>query len=176
MKPQSDDDLKRAFLNCLNKLAWSQGRTNPEHRILDVYERCLGRSAAEEKQERLQEIEAELEQNRRENQKLTAVIMRERFLPKHREKKTFLDRQSRELMDEKNRLMVTEETGTVQDLKEFINRWQLTDDVAAFPDKAFTEFIESCTVNTQKMVTFRFRCGLKLTESLFRTTEVELSE
>lgn len=42
MKPQSEADVKRAFINCLNKLAWAQGSPNPSERILDVYEqmRC----------------------------------------------------------------------------------------------------------------------------------------
>ena len=40
---------------------------------------------------------------------------------------------------------------------------------AAFPEETFTEFVERCIVLPGKMVTFEFRCGLKLTESLYQS-------
>ena len=170
MKPQSDADLKAAFINCLNKLAWSQGRRNSKEKILDAYETMLGKTEVERSAERLAEIEALLEENRKESRKLTAVIMRDRFLPEHREKKAFLTNQAKELMSEKNSILISGlPKGTLQELKTFIGSWKATEDVAAFPEEDFTRFVESCTVNSQKMVTFHFRCGLNLTESLYRT-------
>ena len=169
MKPQSDADLKRAFVNCLNKLAWSQKQADPASRILDVYERLLGKTEAERNAERLEEIDRLLEQNRREARLLNATIMRERFLPKHREKKAFLTSQEKELMAEKNAILIAGvPKGTLQGLKGFVNGWKITDDESAFPEDVFREYVTGCTVNTGKMVEFTFKCGLKLTESLYR--------
>ena len=167
MKPQSDDDLKRAFINCLNKIAWSQARGEG---VLDVYETMLGKTEAEKNAERLVEIEKELEENRNETNKLNAIVMRERFLPEHREKKLFLTKQAQDLMAEKNRILIAgAPSGTLQQLKTFIGGWKITDDPAAFPEETFTEFVERCIVLPGKMVTFDFRCGLKLTESLYQS-------
>lgn len=170
MYPQDDADLKAAFINCLNKLAWAQRSKGAAGRVLDVYETMLGKTEAEKSAERLAQIEAELEENRRESKKLTATVMRDRFLPQHREKKLLLDTRARELMSEKNRILISgAPAGTIQQLKSFIGGWQITDDPAAFPEDCFTTFVDSCSVNSGKMVTFHFRCGLKLTESLYRT-------
>ena len=167
MKPQSDDDLERAFINCLNKIAWSQARGEG---VLDVYETMLGKTEAEKNAERLVEIEKELEENRNETNKLNAIVMRERFLPEHREKKLFLTKQAQDLMAEKNRILIAgAPSGTLQQLKTFIGGWKITDDPAAFPEETFTEFVERCIVLPGKMVTFDFRCGLKLTESLYQS-------
>ena len=167
MKPQSDDDLKRAFINCLNKMAWSQARGEG---VLDVYETMLGKTEAEKNAERLVEIEKELEENRNETNKLNAIVMRERYLPEHREKKLFLTKQAQDLMAEKNRILIAgAPSGTLQQLKTFIGGWKITDDPAAFPEETFTEFVERCIVLPGKMVTFEFRCGLKLTESLYQS-------
>ena len=167
MKPQSETDLKRAFINCLNKLAWSQKQRGAG--ILDLYEKALGKTEAEKNAERLAEIDQLLEQNRRETRLLNAVVMRERFLPKHREKKLFLTNQERELTAEKNAILIAGvPKGTLQGLKAFINSWKITDDESAFPEDVFTEHVERCVVNTGKMVEFHFKCGLKLTESLYR--------
>ena len=167
MKPQGDEDLKRAFINCLNKVAWSQGRGEG---VLDVYETMLGKTEAEKNAERLEEIERELEENRKETEKLTAIVMRERFLPEHRERKMFLTKQAQELISEKNQILIAgAPSGTLQQLKTFIGGWKITDDPTAFPEEIFTEYVESCTVLSGKMVTFQFRCGLKLTESLYQS-------
>ena len=166
MKPQSEPDLKRAFLNCLNKLAWSQKSTEP---ILDIYEKMVGKTEAQKNAERLTAIEAELKINRKEAGRLMAVIMRERFRPEHREKKAQLDAQEKALISEKNRILINGEGhGTIQELKHFISSWTITQDESVFPESVFTDFVESCTVLSGKMVTFHFRCGLKLTESLYR--------
>ena len=167
MKPQGDQDLKRAFINCLNKLTWSQKSTGA--RLLDVYENLLGTSETEKNAERLAAIEAELDRNREETRQLTAIIMRERFLPEHREKKVLLDSREKELLTEKNTILMSRSpVGTLQQLKSFLYRWKITDDPAAFPEEAFSTFVESCTIRSHKTVTFHFRCGLRLTESLSR--------
>ena len=166
MKPQSDADLKRAFVNCLNKLNWSQ---KTGHGILDLYERNLGKTETEKNAERLMEIERLLEENRRKTRKLNAMIMREHFLPEHREKKFFLTNQSRELLREKNKILIGgEPTGTLQQLRVFVNNWKITGNEESFPEEMFTEFVEDCTVDSGKTVEFRFRCGLKVTESLYK--------
>lgn len=171
MKPQSDDDLKAAFVNCLNKLAWAQNTRGSSNRVLDVYEGLVGKSEAEKNKERLEEIEVLLEQNRHEMKKLQAVIMRERFLPCHRETMTALTSEEQKLLSEKNRLLVNgTPNGTLQQLKAFIGGWKMTGSLEDFPEEEFTRFVERCTVNAGKMVTFHFRCGLALTESLYRST------
>ena len=169
MTPQSDADLKRGFINCLNKLAWSQRNEELCDRLLDVYESMLGKTEAEKNAERLLEIERLLEENDRETRKLNAIIMRDRFLPEHREKKMALSAQAKELVSEKNRILISgAPSGTLQQLKSFVAGWKVTDDPNAFPEETFTTFVDGCVVNSGKMVTFHFHCGLKLTESLYR--------
>lgn len=169
MTPQLDDDLKRAFINCLNKLAWSQKNEVRTDRILDAYESMLGKTEAETNAERLQETERRLDENAKQRRKLNAIIMRESFLPEHREKKMVLDTEAKELAGEKYRILVSRAPGgTLQKLKIFIAQWKTADNVSTFPEKDFTTFVKSCTVNSGKTVTFHFYCGLNLTESLFR--------
>lgn len=167
MTPQNNEDLKRAFINCVNKLAWSRGSGEG---VLDMYEIMLGKTEATRNADRLAEIEKALEKNRLEMKKLTAVIMRERFLPEHREKNRFLTKQASDLTEEKNRIMSAGvPTGTLRQLKTFISGWKITDDPEAFPEEAFTDYLESCTVHSGETITFHFRCGLHLTESLHRS-------
>ena len=170
MKPQSESDLKRAFINCLNKLSWSQKKG---FGILDLYGKSLGKTEAEKNAERLAEIDRLLEENGRQMRQLNAIIMRERFMPEHRENKFFLTNQSRELLAEKNRILIGgESTGTLRQLRSFVNNWKATDNELAFPEEMFTEFVEDCTVRSGDTVEFNFKCGLKLTESL-RRVELE---
>ena len=164
MKPVGDADLKAAFVKCLNKLAWSQRRPDG---ILDVYERLLGQSEAEKNARRLQEIDELLKENRSESRQLNAVIMRDGFLPEHREKKMFLENQAKTLISEKNKILINgEPTGTLQQLKEFAKGWVITDDVDAFPGEMFSEFVEVVEVDSGKMAYFKFKCGLLLIESI----------
>lgn len=166
MKPQSESDLKRAFINCLNKLAWSQRKG---YGILNTYEKMLGKSEQEKNADRLAEIEKLLDENRKEARRLNAVIMRERFLPQHREKKMALTNQSRELLAERNKILIGGvPEGTAQQLKVFVNNWKITDEASAFPEEEFGAFVESCVVDSVKTVEFRFKCGLRLTESLYK--------
>ena len=174
MKPQSDIDLKRAFVNCVNKLAWSQKSTIPEHRLLDQYEMMLGKTEVEKNEARLQEIDAKLKRNCQEARKLMAEVMRERFRPEHREKKARLDQEEKQLLTEKNHLLIHGAgNGTLQELKKFVAGWRISESAESFPEEAFSNFVEDCVVLSGKMVTFQFRCGLKLTESLYK---VELPE
>ena len=169
MMPQSEVDLKRAFINCLNKLAWSQRSEALCNRLLDVYESMLEKTETEKNVERLLEIERLLAENGHETQKLNAIIMRDRFLPEHRERKIVLSSQAKELVAEQNRILISgAPRGTLQQLKSFIAQWKVTNDLKDFPDDSFKTFVDSCTVNSGKMVRFHFRCGLKLTESLYR--------
>jgi len=169
MKPQSEADLKRAFVNCLNKLSWCQKQRESENRLLDVYETMLGKTEAEKNAERLAQIEKELSQNKKEARILNASIMRERFLPKHRDKKAFLAKQERELMEEKNSILLAGvPKGTLQGLKSLVKLWKITDVESTFPEDVFTEYVTGCVVDSGKIVEFQFKCGLKLTESLCR--------
>ena len=121
-KPQRDTDLKRAFINCLNKVAWSQGRGEG---VLDVYEKMLGKTEAERNAEK---------------------------------------------NAEKVRIQIAGVPGgTLKRFKTFIRGWEITDNPEAFPEEIFTEFVKSCTVLPGKMVAYQFLCGLRLTESLYRS-------
>lgn len=117
MRPQSEEDLKRAFLNCLNKIAWSQ---KGDQGILDVYESLLRKC------------------------------------------------EDRKYGEQGKRLHPSRLLGSLQDFKTFISRWTGSDHPDAFPEADFPDFIQSCTVFSQEMVIFHFRCGLRLTESLCR--------
>ena len=111
--------------------------------------------------------------------------MRERFRPEHRKKKARLDQEEKDLLMRKNQILIQGSSisgvgningagnGTLQELKKFVSSWRMTKDADSFPEEAFTNFVEDCTVLSGKMITFQFRCGLKLTESLYK---VELSD
>lgn len=167
MKPQSESDLKRAFINCLNKLAWSQRKGQG---VLDLYETLLGKTESEKNAERLVEIEEELTEIRNELQKQNAILLRERFMAECQEKKQALLRRADDLMAERNKILVFgTPDGTLESLQAFIGGWKVTDDPGAFPEKAFSEYVDHCTVDSGEAVMFHFRCGLHLTESLKRS-------
>ena len=50
MKPQTETDLKAAFINCLNKLAWAQNSKSSQKRFLEVYEAMLVKAGSEKQQ------------------------------------------------------------------------------------------------------------------------------
>ena len=164
MKPQADTDLRSAFINCLNKLSWSG--------IVEKYQALLGKTEAERHAERLVEIEELLKVNQHEKKKLTAMIMREKFRPKHRERHAFLEKEAKELLKEKNRILIGGDAmSPLQTLKEFMSGWKVTDDIGRFPEEKFQTLVKRCVVNTGESVTFEMNCGLKFTESLRTTTD-----
>ena len=170
MKPVGDEDLRRAFINCMNKLAWLQKNKDSSFHILDMYSDEVQSTESLAAEQRLKELDAEIQAIERESRKLNAVIMRERFLPEHREKKLRLTSQLRALLAEKSRIQVKGiKSGTVHELIKAVAAWRVSNDVAAFPEEAFIRFVERCTVNSGKTVTFHFTCGLELSESLYRT-------
>ena len=148
MKPQPEADLKSAFINCLNKLAWSQRHGN---RILDVYEHL--NANPKETQDKLKMINNE-------SRKLSAALLRDHFRPELIEKKIILRKQEAEIRE--NNWMNAE----FHSLKAFINSWTISDSLSAFPENGFRELIKSCTVHAGNSVTFHFRCGFHFTESL----------
>ena len=163
MKPQADTDLRSAFINCLNKLSWSG--------IPEKYETLLKEREAEHHAERLELIEKLLKTNQREKKKLTATIMREKFRPKHRERNTFLEKEAKELLLEKNRILIGNDAlESLQTLKDFVRGWTVTDDVQHFPEDKFQTLVKKCIVCTGESVIFEMNCGLKLRESLRATT------
>ena len=171
MKSAGDEDLKLAFLNCLNKIAWSQERGEG---VLDVYEEALRKKEEEENGERLWELERKWQLNRREAETLTAEAAWEMSFPEYREKELLLLWQGRELAAEKRRILgVRESGGSLLAFRRWIGSWRITDNPAAFPEESFSELVEKATVLSGERVTFSFRCGLRLTESMKRESGEE---
>lgn len=164
MLPQPEEDIKNAFINCLNKLSWSQGSREAEERILDVYEEMLDKGAAKKNESAIHTIEEKMAKNREEVGKLTAATMQAGSTLPYRDKKAALAVEMDELLKEKERLS-TAEAG-LDDFRTFLSAWKITDDPAAFPEEAFTDFVGHCTVDSQRKAVFHFRCGLTLSESL----------
>ena len=163
MKPQADTDLRSAFINCLNKLSWSG--------IVEKYQEMLEETTSEHHAEKLEQIEELLKTNQHEKKMLTATIMREKFRPKHRERNAILEKEAKELLMEKNRLLIGDDTlGSLQTMKDFVGRWTMTDDIQRFPEDKFQTLVKSCKVRTGESVIFEMNCGLKLRESLKTTT------
>ena len=163
MKPQADTDLRTAFINCLNKLSWSG--------IVEKYQEMLEETTSEHHAEKLEQIEELLKTNQHEKKMLTATIMREKFRPKHRERNAILEKEAKELLMEKNRLLIGDDTlGSLQTMKDFVGRWTMTDDIQRFPEDKFQTLVKSCKVRTGESVIFEMNCGLKLRESLKTTT------
>ena len=163
MKPQSDTDLRSAFINCLNKLSWSG--------IVEKYQEMLEETTSEHHAEKLEQIEELLKTNQHEKKMLTATIMREKFRPKHRERNAILEKEAKELLMEKNRLLIGDDTlGSLQTMRDFVGRWTMTDDIQRFPEDKFQTLVKSCKVRTGESVIFEMNCGLKLRESLKTTT------
>ena len=163
MKPQADTDLRSAFINCLNKLSWSG--------IVEKYQEMLEETTSEHHAEKLEQIEELLKTNQHEKKMLTATIMREKFRPKHRERNAILEKEAKELLMEKNRLLIGNDTlSSLQTMKDFVGRWTMTDDIQRFPEDKFQTLVKSCKVRTGESVIFEMNCGLKLRESLKTTT------
>ena len=84
MKPQGDEDLKRAFINCLNKIAWSQRGSEG---ILDVYEALTRKSQVQKNANNLSPLGKEMNKNQKEITKQEKIIGRLRAFS-HRWKRT----------------------------------------------------------------------------------------
>ena len=170
MKPQWDVDLKAAFINCMNKLAWSQSSRTSGERLLDNYEDMLERTRVSRNADRLYEIESLLEETSLENRKLTTAIMRDGFLADHARMRTALEEKEKTLSEERNAILLAGETDSaLLELKRYVVDWVITDRLDSFPEERFSEFVKSCTVDSHHTVTFHFQCGLDLSESLERT-------
>ena len=159
---EPEENIKNAFITCLNKLAYSQ-KQNPEKRILDVYIGEIGEAEQQGIMDRLREIDATLQENQLEADVLTAVALVNHFTPEEHAKKMELLKENDALRREKV-MLGTCATSTVkaERLKAFIAHW----DGGAFPDEAFPDLVESATVHPGESVSFHFDCGLDLTEAL----------
>ena len=159
---EPENNVKTAFMNCLNKLAFSQ-KQMPERRVLDVFINSISAAEKAGNKKRLEEIDAELEENQLKADVLTAVAMVNHFTPEqHAEKLSLLTRS--ETLRREKALMQTCATNTMkaESLRAFLLHW----DSAEFPEEAFEEFVADATVRPGESVTFRFTCGLELREDL----------
>ena len=149
-------------MTCLNKLAYSQ-KQHPEKRILDTYIGEIEEAEKREIMERLQEIDAALQENQLKADMLTAVALVNHFTPEEHAKKMELLKENDTLRREKV-MLGTCATNTVkaERLRAFINHW----DGSKFPDEVFTELVENAVVDSGDSVTFHFTCGLELKEGL----------
>ena len=166
-----EDNIKNAFITCLNKLAYSQTLA-PNYRVIDGYIELVTSGAQERNAARLAEIDEALRQNKLEQDTLTAVTMIDYFRSEHREKKLALEKQQQELLKEK--LLLTsqgETTCETETLRSFIAHWQITDRTEDFPDDGFRLLVDKAVVAARESVTFHFKCGLSLTESLRRANQ-----
>ena len=160
--PAREDDLKAAFVTLLNKLAFSQSQAQPSCRILDEYAKRKGEQ--DNAADRLREIAAELSENRDEQTLLTALALAGRLTVEHRHRKQELLSREQKLLDEQQ--ILQNRTGQADELREFVNHWQITDSVESFPAEAFQTLVERVDVQSGISAAFRFACGLTLTESL----------
>ncbi|MBQ9662736.1 MAG: recombinase family protein [Oscillospiraceae bacterium] len=157
---EPEENVKNAFITCLNKLAYSQ-TLSPKRRVLDVFIDSLDEETRTV--ERLREIDEELENNQLQADVLTAIALVNHFTPEEHARKMELLKQNDALRREKV-MLATCATGTVkaERLKEFVTHWK----GGAFPEDAFAELVESVAVTPGESVVFRFTCGLELKESM----------
>ena len=157
---EPEENVKNAFITCLNKLAYSQ-TLSPKRRVLDVF--ISGLDEETRTVERLKEIDAELQENQLQADVLTAIALVNHFTPEEHAKKMELLKQNDALRREKV-MLATCSTSTVkaERLKEFVTHWKGGD----FPDEAFEELVENVAVTPGESVVFRFTCGLELKESM----------
>ena len=159
---EPEDNVKNAFVTCLNKLAFSQ-KQRPEKRVLDVYISEIGDAERAETSARLAEIDAALEENQIQADVLTAIALVNHFTPEEHAKKMSLLKENEELRREKVMLSSgATRTAEAEKLKAFVNHWT----GGKFPDETFTELVENATVTAGGNVVFRFKCGLELQEEL----------
>ena len=157
---EPEENVKNAFITCLNKLAYSQ-TLSPKRRVLDVFIDSLDEEARTV--ERLKEIDEELENNQLQADVLTAIALVNHFTPEEHAKKMELLKQNDALRREKV-MLATCSTSTVkaERLKEFVTHWKS----GAFPEDAFEELVENATILPGEAVIFKFSCGLELRESM----------
>ena len=157
---EPEENVKNAFITCLNKLAYSQ-TLSPKRRVLDVF--ISGLDEETRTVERLKEIDAELQENQLQADVLTAIALVNHFTPEEHAKKMELLKQNDALRREKV-MLATCSTSTVkaERLKEFVTHWKS----GAFPEDAFEELVENATILPGEAVIFKFSCGLELRESM----------
>ena len=167
MKPQSDSDLKAAFINCLNKLAWNYKSRDCEDLVLDAYERLIIESEKSDGQKLWRELEERIADNIREKELLIIETMHSGLTPEQRERKLVLQYQELELLIEKKRLLDGKESIVLlRSLQSFVRDWTITDCLDHFPENEFRDYVESCDIVAGNMMKIHFQCGLTLTESL----------
>ena len=170
MKPQSENDLKNAFLNCLNKLSWSQRMKDERRRVLDVYEKKQMEHLSERYTGELERLEKQLQKKQQEERNLAAMMRKSGVCASQHNRKKLLIKELQGL--ECERRQVLKEFRLPEpffSLKNFIRQWKIHGETEAFPEDFFAESVGHCTVNSGSAVIFHFHCGLKLQESLKKT-------
>ena len=163
MKPVSESDLKAAFINCLNKLSWSK--------MPDKYNELSAKYDAGQNEQKLVEIDAAIDSNRQEMNRLMARLM-QNHQPKERRRIMLLQNKQKELLAERQHILSgTKADVPLKKLKQFINSWQITNDISSFPEGLFGSLVLNCTVNARKSVVFHFGCGISLKETLEMSDE-----
>ena len=169
MKPQPEEDLRIASLNCLNKLAWSQKQRKPEWRILDAYEQILMRRGTEHVKTGLEAGNPETEKDKQYLKMVTALLSRETDSRQYQNDLAELTRETRQVRLQKNaRVSLPDAGGLLPEMKDLVNHWKASTNLGDFPENQFSRIVEKCVISTGKSITIHFRCGLAVTESLVR--------
>ena len=171
MKPQSEEDVRIAGINCLNKLAWSQRQRNPERKIMDAYEQIQKRGGSRSVKDQLEDLNREIEINKQKLKKVTALLAHESNGRQYQNEMARLTQEAQRLRLQRN-ILIPQLSSDRQlpEMKDFVNHWEITGDIKAFPDKEFSNLVEKCEIMTGKSMVIHFNCGLIVTEALTEKT------
>lgn len=176
MKPQSEEELKIGVIYCLNKLAWSQRQRDQERKILDAYEQIQKRRGSRSVKDQLEDINREIEINKQKLKKVTALLAHESNGRQYQNEMARLTQEAQQLRLQRNTLIPQLSSDRqLPEMKDFVNHWEITGDINAFPDKEFSNLVEKCEILTGKSMVIHFNCGLIVTERLGEGVDQQVS-
>lgn len=175
MKREQEESIRNAFCTMMNKLVFAQGL------ILDAYAEALGQDTqcgADGERLSVEALNRKLNGIAQERHRLTLLLSKGCGEPvTFHQKLMELDARESEIRLELSRgetPMVRE----VEDLRTALNDWKrlmVTDEDdqrsvcgnmdSGTADAFFTRIVDGATVKTGESVTFRLKCGMKLTET-----------
>lgn len=175
MKREQEESIRNAFCTMMNKLVFAQGL------ILDAYAEALGQDTqcgADGERLSVEALNRQLNGIAQERHRLTLLLSKGCGEPvTFHQKLMELDARESEIRLELSRgetPMVRE----VEDLRTALNDWKrlmVTDEDdqrsvcgnmdSGTADAFFTRIVDGATVKTGESVTFRLKCGMKLTET-----------
>ena len=138
---------------------------------MDAYEQIQKRGGSRSVKDQLEDINREIEINKQKLKKVTALLAHESNGRQYQNEMARLTQEAQRLRLQRNTLVPQLSSDRqLPELKEFINHWEISGDINAFPEKEFSNLVEKCEIMTGKSMVIHFKCGMIVTEALTEKT------